>query len=236
MQLGDSISKDTPHWDFGGNVPENFVKHMRRSIPFYDEGHEIVCRLSDFFCRPGSLCYELGVSTGQLINNLAQRHAGKESVRWVGIDSESAMLDRARTHCTGTEGIEFVLSDVEDHAYEPCDCIVSYYCIQFVPRNGRSSLVGRLYDSLNKGGGFIWFEKVRAPDARFQDILSSVYQDFKMKNGYTCEEIMNKSMSLRGILDPMSSEENHGMLREAGFRDVTTVMKYLCFEGVLAVK
>ena len=30
----------------------------------------------------------------------------------------------------------------------------------------------------------ILFEKVRAPDARFQDITSQMYDDFKSKNGF----------------------------------------------------
>ena len=39
-------------------------------MPFYDEGHDLVCYLSDFFCQSDSVCYELGVSTGQLIKKV----------------------------------------------------------------------------------------------------------------------------------------------------------------------
>jgi len=94
------------------------------------------------------------VSTGQLIRKLAEHHAQKTGVRWVGI---------------------------------------------------------------NWGGAFVMFEKVRGPDARFQDILVSLYNDFKQRNGF-------------------STEGNLGLLRRAGFTDTTTVFKYLCFEGFLAIK
>ena len=30
------------------------------------------------------------------------------------------------------------------------------------------------------GGGFILFEKVRGPDARFQDILQTLYTEYKI--------------------------------------------------------
>jgi len=75
------------------------------------------------------------------------------------------------------------------------------------------------------------FEKVRAPDARFQDMMTSLYNDFKLGKGYTSEEIINKAQSLRGILEPFSTEGNLG-----GFEDIMTIMKYVCFECYLAIK
>ena len=48
------------------------------------------------------------------------------------------------------------------------------------------------------------FEKIRANDARFQDIFSIIYNDFKLKNGYSPDEIINKTKSLKGVLEPFS--------------------------------
>jgi tRNA (cmo5U34)-methyltransferase len=80
------------------------------------------------------------------------------------------------------------------------------------------------------------FEKVRGPDARFQDMLVALYNDFKVKNGFSAEEILNKTASLKGVLEPFSTEGNLGLLRRAGFTDIMTAMKYLCFEGFVAIK
>ena len=80
------------------------------------------------------------------------------------------------------------------------------------------------------------FEKVRGADARFQDIATSIYTDFKLHNGFSTEEIVNKSQSLRGVLEHFSTLGNLGLLQRAGFTDIMTVMKYVCFEGFLAIK
>ena len=80
------------------------------------------------------------------------------------------------------------------------------------------------------------FEKVRAPDARFQDICVSLYNDFKVKQGFSSEEILAKTRSLKGVLEPFSTEGNLGLLRRAGFQDVMSICKYICFEGFLAIK
>jgi tRNA (cmo5U34)-methyltransferase len=83
---------------------------------------------------------------------------------------------------------------------------------------------------------FLLFEKVRASDARFQDICTGVYTDFKLENGFSEAEIINKSGSLKGTLEPFSTNGNLDMLRRAGFVDIMTVIKYVPFEGFLAIK
>ena len=80
------------------------------------------------------------------------------------------------------------------------------------------------------------FEKVRGPDARFQDMSVALYNDFKSKNGFSADEILNKTSSLKGVLEPFSTEGNLGLLRRAGFTDIMSVMKWVCFEGFLAIK
>jgi tRNA (cmo5U34)-methyltransferase len=77
---------------------------------------------------------------------------------------------------------------------------------------------------------------VRGADARFQDIITALYNDYKLRAGYTPDEIINKSRSLKGVLEPFSTQGNLDMLRRAGFVDINTVQKYLCFEGFLAIK
>jgi tRNA (cmo5U34)-methyltransferase len=118
----------------------------------------------------------------------------------------------------------------------PCDMMVSYYCVQFIATRHRQEVLNRIYEHLNWGGAFLMFEKVRAPDARFQDIMSALYNDFKIRNGFSAEEVLNKTSSLKGVLEPFSTEGNLGLLRRAGFSDITTVFKHLCFEGFLAIK
>ena len=66
--------------------------------------------------------------------------------------------------------------------------------------------------------------------------MTSLYTDYKLEQGYTHEEIINKSRSLKGILEPFSSQANIDMLKRAGFVDIISLMKYLCFQGFFAIK
>ena len=236
MNVGDNIQKERAGWNFSGSVAKTFSEHVRKSVPFYDEGHNLVCYLSDFFCQPDSLCYELGVSTGQLIKKLADYNKHKPNIKWIGIDKEKEMVLEAQKHCEDISNIELFTDNILIFDYEKTDFIVSYYCMQFVPERNRQDLFNKIYEQLNWGGALVLFEKVRAPDARFQDMMTSIYNDYKLRNGFSSDEIIGKAQSLKGVLDPFSTEGNLGLLKRAGFVDIMTVMKYVCFEGFLAIK
>lgn len=234
--VGQGILKERAGWDFSGKVAESFDEHVRKSVPFYSEGHDLVCYLSDFFCRNDSVCYELGCSTGALVKKLALHNKHKPDIKWIGIDIEQPMVDKAKQNCDGVPNIELFCGDILSFDYQKSDFITAYYTAQFVPSRVRQGLFNKIYESLNWGGGFVLFEKVRGPDARFQDMMTSVYTDFKLRNGFSPEEIVNKNQSLRGALEPFSTLGNMGLLQRAGFTDIMTVMKYVSFEGFLAIK
>jgi tRNA (cmo5U34)-methyltransferase len=234
--VGDSIESGNAQWSFDGALAESFVEHISRSVPFYEEGHELVCQLSDYFVARDSVVYELGCSTGELLRKLADHSDHKPAVRWVGIDNQQGMVDEARRVCTGRDNIELYCDDVLAFDFEKTDLIVAYYTLQFVPERYRQALIDRIYGALNWGGAFILFEKVGAPDSRFQDIMSGLYRDFKRSQGFTAEQILNKDASLKGVLKPFSTGGNRDLLRRAGFVDFMTVMKYVCFEGFIAIK
>lgn len=236
MNVGHKIEAKNAGWNFGGDVADTFVDHIRQSVPMYEEGHDLVCQFSDYFVSNNSVCYEIGVSTGELMKKLAIHNQGKPNARWIGIDTEKPMIEKAKKHCAGIENVELYVDDVRNFDFEPSDFIVSYYTMQFTPPRHRQEIFDKIYKSLNWGGAFIMFEKVRGPDARFQDICVSLYNDFKVRQGFSPEEILSKTRSLKGVLEPFSTEGNLGLLRRAGFSDMMSICKYICFEGFLAVK
>jgi len=235
MITGDNIDSKNANWSFSGEVPKNFDNHVGKSVPMYSEGHELVSRLSDFFLADGSKCYEIGSSTGELTEKLAKHNILKK-VTFVGIDPIIEMVEVANEKCKDISNISFICDDILNIELEKSDLIVSYYTIQFIKPRVRQLVFNKIYDSLNWGGAFILFEKVRACDARFQDMMTALYTDYKLEQGYTEEEIVSKTRSLKGVLEPFSTQGNIDLLKRSGFVDITTVLKYVSFEGFLAIK
>ena len=216
-------------------MPARFEAHIEASVPGYREGHALVAAISDFFVHDGSLAYDLGCSTGAAARALAGAAAGKRA-RVVGVEREPAMAEAARRACAGHPSIEIVEGDVADVELEACDLVVAYYTLQFVRPAVRQRVFDRVYEALEWGGAFVVFEKVRAPDARFQDLVSALYTDWKLERGFDEREIVAKARSLKGVLEPFSTRGNLDLFARAGFVDVTSVWKRLCFEGFLAIK
>lgn len=236
MKVGQNIETVSAGWNFGGNVPDTFVDHIKHSVPLYAEGHDLTCQISDWFVSNGSIVYEIGVSTGELMRKLAKHNAHKPGARFIGMDVEEAMTAKARQHCADVSSITILDEDARLFPFEKADLIVSYYTMQFIPPRDRQQLFDKIFEALNWGGAFIMFEKVRAPDARFQDMATTLYNEFKLSQGFDEKEIVGKTRSLKGILEPFSTEGNFALFRRAGFVDVTTISKFICFEGFLAIK
>lgn len=231
---GDGINAGNANWSFSGETVAKFESHVEKSVPLYREGHDLVVKLSDYFVKNDSICYELGSSCGTLSSKLADHHHFRKA-KFIGIEKEEDMAAYA-TAKYKRDNLVFVNDDVNAFEFEKSDFIVAYYLIQFIRPSQRQQIFDKIYQSLNWGGPFVLFEKVRACDARFQDIMTGLYTDFKTEQGYTSEEIINKSRSLKGVLEPFSTQANIDMLKRAGFVDIISVMKYLCFEGFLAIK
>lgn len=233
--VGDQIEAGNANWSFSGETSQYFDQHIKKSIPFYTKTHQLGVSISDFFLSDGSVCYDLGCSTGTLLSLLAKHHQNKR-VQFIGIDVEAEMVNHAQSLCQSYSNVEVRCESLLDLELEKADLIICYYTMQFIKPKHRQVLFNRIYEALNWGGGFLLFEKVRSPDARFQDMMTTLYTDYKLEQGYSGDEIVAKHRSLKGILEPFSTAGNLGLLERAGFVDITTVMKYICFEGFLAIK
>ena len=233
--VGDGIAAANASWTFRDDVALTFSDHVSKSVPLYQEAHDLFCALSDFFIQDSSVCYDLGSSTGVLTARLARRHGGTKA-RFVGVEIVPEMITQARLECDSLPNLDFVQDDINVHAFERSDLFVSFCTIQFVPPYLRQALFDRLYASLNWGGALLIYEKVRAPDARFQDYMTAMYTDFKLDRGYSPDEIIAKARSLKRVQEPFSTQGYYDLMKRAGFVDVMTVIKWVCFEGILAIK
>tara|TARA_X000000368_G_scaffold156786_1_gene123571 strand:- start:6166 stop:6912 length:747 start_codon:yes stop_codon:yes gene_type:complete len=237
---GDNISAGNGKWTFSGEMVNHFEEHVKKSVPIYSEGQELIKNLSEYFIKNDSIIYDIGCSTGKLLIDLVNQNKHKKNSKYIGIDVESDMIKFAKKKQKNlsikTTKLNFINEDIVTYDFEKADLIVSYFTIQFIHPKHRQELINKIFESLNWGGALILFEKVRYNDARFQDMITTLYNDYKLEMGYTHEEILNKTRSLKGILEPFSSNANIQMLERAGFKDTCTIMKKLCFEGFLAIK
>jgi len=234
-KVGDGICSKNSLWSFEDEkVVAAFDEHVSKSVPMYSEGHDLILRFSDYFTHKNSKIFEIGSSTGVFSNKIYERTKEKK-VKVTGIDISEEMTKFANDKYSN-DNCTFIFDDAINQDLSDSDMIVAYYTIQFINPSKRQEIINKIYDSLNWGGAFFMFEKTRGMDARFQDMITSVYYDYKISEGYSLEEIMSKHLSLKGVLEPFSTKGNIDMLKRAGFIDINTIFKFVPFEGFLAIK
>lgn len=233
MKADKKIKTSRSNWKFDKSVALNFDNHVKKSVPYYGHAHEIILGLSDFFLKSDSNCNDLGCSNGSLLKKISVRHQNK-NFTLNGYDNSKEMIKIAKKNYKDKR-LKFYLKDITKLKLKKNDLTLSLFTMQFIPPKKRQLLFNRIYNSLNWGGAFVLCEKIRGSDARFQDILNFLYFDFKSKS-FSQREILNKELSLRGVMEPFTMKANIDFLKRAGFKDIMPIYQYLCFAGFLAIK
>lgn len=232
--VGDKIYTKKGTWSFDFSSTDKFDGHIRKSIPLYKEMHNLSLSYLSFFVRKKSVIYDLGCSTGSFTKLIAKKYEHL-SPNIIGIDESKNMINFAKIN-NKHKKIHYKKIEIEKLKFKKCDIIIMNFTLQFIKPQFRQKLINKIYKYLNWGGAIIIFEKIRGQDARFQDYMSLLYSDYKLKMNYTHKEIHSKASSLKGVLEPYTSKENKLFLKRANFKDYSTIFKYLCFEGILAIK
>ena len=68
---------------------------------------------------------------------------------------------------------------------------------------------------------------------KYNKDMSIYYSNYELINK---DQIYNKATSIRGVLEPFTSKANVDYMKRAGFKDITSIVKYCSFEGFLAIK
>jgi len=222
-------------WNFKEEVAQNFDDHVKKSIPLYDEVQRMVIELSEWFVRDGSVIYDIGSSTGETMSLLLKKHARKNKVKIIGIENSSAMIEIAKKKCNA-KSIQFLHQDVTDVRFSNADFVISLYTLQFLPLKRRRKVLQRIYEDLSEGGVLVMAEKIRAENSFLENIWRELHWDFKRNQGLSDDMILQKARSLRGVLFPLTLSQNIALLRQAGFSNIDTFVKWYNFAGIIAFK
>jgi len=222
-------------FEFDEEVAAVFDDMLLRSVPFYSESQKI----TEFFAlkqlQEGGLMYDLGCSTATLLLNI--RRKLNSEARLIGLDNSEAMLEQARKKCEAYGAdVEINYADILEYEYEEADVFVSNYTLQFIRPLVREELVKKIASSLQKGGLFIFSEKVISHHPKLNKELIECYYDFKKEQGYSQYEKVQKREALENVLVPYSEEENIKMALNCGFSHCEVVFRWANFATFIAIK
>ena len=203
----------------------DFDQHIRQSIRGYDDLHNDVVKLSEYFVDEGTTVLDIGCSTGTLLKDIKEYNQVNAEYR--GIEVEKAFR---------LKGGDYYVCDVRDfHWNVQCSLITSIFTLQFVPKKDRQAILSNIYDALVVGGAFIFAEKVYLNESYVQEMLTFCYYDYKQET-YTPDKILEKEKRLRNMMRPNTTDEILRMIGNAGFPSTTQFWQNHLFKGWICTK
>ncbi len=228
-------------FEFDETVASVFDDMLNRSIPFYDEIHKIILDILEYTFHNNDTIYDLGCSTGTtltLLHNFLKFKKNTSRFKLIGIDNSMPMIKKAKIKLQQNKitNTKLMCSDLEKIKLSTSGMIIMNYTLQFIPEKKRETLIKTIFDSLREGGIFIFSEKIISNNENINDLLTTLYYNFKKRNGYSEIEIAQKREALENVLIPLAPNSQIELLKNAGFKKVETIFRWYNFASFIGIK
>lgn len=227
-------SNSAKPFEFNEDVANVFDDMLERSIPLYTPLQQTITDLCRLMATDSSHIYDIGCSTGTTIHHLS--HSLSPHIKLHGVDASEHMIKKATSRCAHLPNVQFSVSDLTVHPSFPnADILILNLVLQFIPIEKRQPILTHCLSELQPNGCLVLVEKIMHPSSIIQSIYTSNYHQFKEKNGYSKQEIINKAASLKNVLHPLSIDDNMTLLKSVGFSNVATFFQWMNFVGIIAI-
>tara|TARA_B100000965_G_scaffold396226_1_gene410842 strand:+ start:932 stop:1624 length:693 start_codon:yes stop_codon:yes gene_type:complete len=220
---------------------EGFDEHIDKSIRGYQDLLTDVVSLSRYFVERDTNVYDIGCSTGKLTEAMLHKNKDIEDVNYFGIEVADGFTGDMKSRGIKLNSdyprnkITFLHEDVRNSMIENASLITSIFTLQFMSMKDRLPMIKKVYNGLNEGGAFIFAEKTICENAKFQEMITFNFYDYKRKF-FDTKDIMDKEQTLRNIMKPNTWKQIEKYIYDAGFTDVQPFWRNHMFVGAIAVK
>lgn len=193
-------------WTFrSSNVAQTFDSHVREQLPWYDLATRAVAHLGRHYIPQGGLVYDVGASTGNIQQALADTLRARDAT-FIAIEESSEMLDKyAYNDQTGYPCFTSKICDnALKFAYEPYDFAVCFLAMMFFPVAERREWFRNMQRLIRPGGAFVLVDKIATPPGYVGTALRRMAMQWKRDSGTSCEDIVAKELSLAGYQRPIN--------------------------------
>jgi tRNA (cmo5U34)-methyltransferase len=253
-QAGDPVHKpkrrDVFQWD--AEVASIFDNMAQRSLPMYAETHRVHASLLRRYAEECMQSYrvgthdhvtvaDIGASTGAFIKTLCHVYGcdvktGVEHLDVVAFDNSPHMIDDLHTKLPWVHAIEHDITKGFSSIDINFDFVNLSYVLQFLKDGTRLPVLKSIAGRMNHGGVLFLSHKESIPNVESERMFQDEYIQFRRDNGYSNEEIEQKTRALRNSMWVDSFDFTKELLEHAGFVGVQPTTRWLNFSSLMAYK
>lgn len=205
-------------------LSDGFEAHIFKSVPFHGVFLRTTALIAAAVVRPGTVCVDLGCSTGRFPRLLRRQLDETVPVEILAVDNSPEMIAQARRK-DASPHTRYVVEDILNVDLPPSAVFVScLFTLQFLEIAEREAVLAKIHAALDWRGCAVIAEKVLEPDGKQQMTNHYLLNAYKRSMGLTDQEVLSKERAVRSALRPLSRQENLGLFLAAGFRQVHVAM------------
>lgn len=213
-----------------------FEAHIFKSVPFHSMFLRTAALVAGSVVRPGTVCVDLGCSTGRFVRLLRRQCADMVPVEIIGVDQAPEMIEEARRK-SAHPLTRFICADVLSCDLPQSAAFVScLFTLQFLAPGERLRVLARIHDLLDWRGAAVVAEKILDEEGRGQMENHYLLNSYKRAMGLADDAVLAKERAVRSALRPMTSQENRALFAEAGFTRVRSLISTFGWELYLLEK
>lgn len=234
--MRDEIFKEPikKQFEFDAAVASVFDDMINRSVPHYDIAQSLIVEFLVKTLKKEAFVLDLGCSTA---STLLRLYEARSDLNLRGIDNAAAMLENANAKIRAYgANITLELADILECDLDVQDAVLMNYTLQFIRPIKRQEFVGKIYESLNENGIFVFSEKMIFEDKTLSKNIIEIYENYKLNQGYSKFEIAQKREALENVLIPYTEAENRELALNAGFKSVECLFRWANFATFIAFK
>ena len=213
-----------------------FDAHIAREIHGYETLDLLTRALADACIEDRTNVYDIGASSGRMLNVLAAKVAEdgfERKVNFIGYEPVKAFHDGFIPYGDNVRLLQEPVTG--DTTFEGASLVTSVFTLQFMPVHLRPVVLSRIHQGLHQNGAFIWAEKVVASDSKLESLINA--QHIQLKRDCSDDtDILDKDLRLRSIMRPLTLVDNVAMLETAGFTRHEVYWRVNNFLALIAIK
>lgn len=236
-------------WD--QEVAIAFPDMARRSIPLYEQMHRLHAMIllthanqmynasgrSDMFRYRIA---DVGASHGEFLSTVLrmQHLAGGAPLSLSAFEPSEAMRSHIERNAPGTSIHDIPLGENEIGCNGGFDAVACHYTLQFVEEEKQLHAIYELKNMVKPGGLLLFAQKDGYQDFVPDFIKGPIndhYLDFRRENGYTDQEIYEKTKALKGVMHTTPMDEIRHLFKP-GFTIRTDTVRMGAFNAFVSVK
>lgn len=215
------------------SAAEEYDSRRRILIPCFDDYYETTTKfLSSIIPEPKAIL-DLGAGTG-LLSEFWFKHF-KNSV-YTLVDVADQMMEVAKKRFWGLTNFNFIIADYsKDFPKGNYDLITSALSIHHLTDEDKLNLYKLIFKQLPTKGYFVNFDQFNGNTKLLTDFYNNYWYEHIKNSGISDYE--KSSWSERRKVDKENSvEKSIDILKEAGFKIVECVYRYMKFGVIFAIK